>query len=225
MQKLKFLFISLVAIVSCASAGAQSLDRINIDINQVDVNVTRNQEHYRDLMNRFIKADTTLRLDELATIYYGFPYTYDYTYDPMADYSEIIELCNNMQYAKALPLVREELKRNPVSIKLLSEAVAGCAFSENSDDLMAAQDYQNRLDMLVTTIMATGKGYKEKKPFHVISTADAKAIMTYALGVEEDKWQTAVDNNILAFLFHFKGHGRDNLLYFDIAPEVNFLKQ
>ncbi|MDE7136099.1 MAG: DUF4919 domain-containing protein [Muribaculaceae bacterium] len=225
MQKLKFLFISLVSFICFASAGAQSLDRINIDINQVDVNVTRNQEHYRDLMNRFIKADTTLRLDELATIYYGFPYTYDYTYDPTADYSEIIELCNNMNYAKALPLVREELKRNPVSIKLLSEAVAGCAFSENTDDLMAAQDYQNRLDMLVTTIMATGKGYKENKPFRVISSADAKAIMTYALGVEEDKWQTAVDNNILAFLFHFKGHGRDNLLYFDIAPEVNFLKQ
>lgn len=225
MLKLKFLFISLVSFICFASAGAQSLDRINIDINQVDVNVTRNQEHYRDLMNRFIKADTTLRLDELATIYYGFPYTYDYTYDPTADYSEIIELCNNMNYAKALPLVREELKRNPVSIKLLSEAVAGCAFSENTDDLMAAQDYQNRLDMLVTTIMATGKGYKENKPFRVISSADAKAIMTYALGVEEDKWQTAVDNNILAFLFHFKGHGRDNLLYFDIAPEVNFLKQ
>lgn len=224
-MKLKIVFIALLSLLGFAGADAQSLDRINIDINQVDVNVTRNQEHYRDLMNRFVKADTTLRIDELATIYYGFPYTYDYNYDPTADYTEIIALCDSMDYARALPMVREELKRNPVSLKLLSEAVACCAFSEKSEDLMAAQDYQNRLDMLVTTIMATGKGFKEKKPFHVISSADAKTIMTYALGVEEDKWQTAIDNNILAFLFHFKGHGRDNLLYFDIAPEVKFLQQ
>ena len=69
-MKLKQRFLlALLTLFAFTSARAQENDRIDVDLNLIKVNVTMNPEHYRELMDRYMHADTTLRLDEMA------PYT------------------------------------------------------------------------------------------------------------------------------------------------------
>lgn len=218
-QQFKYIIATLVTFMAFSAMKAQELDRISIDFNQVEVNVSMDPSHYNELLGRFCAADTMLRLDEIATIYYGFPTTINY--DPTALYVEIDERFDAKDYNGALAAIRKALELDPVDLELLYKASVASLNTNDPDDLLACGNYQNRFHMLVTTIMATGKGYDYDRPFLVIKKRDADAIMEHILGVSDSR--SAAYENLIGYMFRFSGNQRDNVLYFNNSPEIRFL--
>lgn len=218
-RKFKYIIAALAAFMTFPSMKAQELDRISIDFNQVEVNVSMDPSHYNELLSRFCAADTTLRLDEIATVYYGFPSTINY--DPTALYVEVDELFDAKNNSGALSAIREALEIDPVDLELLYKASVASLNTGDPDDLMSCGNFQARFHMLITTIMATGKGYDYDRPFLVIKKRDADAIMEHILGVTDAR--SAAYENLIGYMFRFSGNQRDNVLYFNNSPEVKFL--
>lgn len=217
--KLKYMIAAFATIMAFSAMKAQELDRISIDFNQVEVNVSMDPSHYNELLGRFCAADTTLRLDEIATVYYGFPTTINY--DPTALYVEVADRLDANDNRGALTAIREALEVDPVDLELLYKASVASLNTGDPDDLMACGNFQTRFHMLVTTIMATGKGYDYDRPFLVIKKRDADAIMKHILGVTDAR--SAAYENLIGYMFRFSGNQRDNVLYFNNSPEIRFL--
>lgn len=218
-RKIRYFIAAFAALMAFSAMKAQELDRISIDFNQVEVNVSMDPSHYNELLGRFCAADTTLRIDEIATVYYGFPSTINF--DPTALYIDIDERLDANDNTGALALIREALEVDPVDLELLYRASVATLNTGDPDDLMDCGKYQTRFHMLVTTIMATGKGYDYDRPFLVIKKRDADAIMKHILGVEDAR--SASYENLIGYMFRFSGNQRDNVLYFNNSPEIKFL--
>ncbi len=78
-MKFRLFLVAVSALLFSSSLCAQ--DRINVDLNAIEVDMTMNPSRYRDLQQRFIQADTTLTADEIATVYYGQGFTFEYDPD------------------------------------------------------------------------------------------------------------------------------------------------
>lgn len=214
-MKFKTIFIAASIIIAASSADAQKLGRMNIDYNNIEVGVTMNPQNYKDLKARFINGDSSLTDDEIAIVYYGYPATFDY--NPKADYSYLHDDFDAKNYKAVLPKIKKELMKNPVSLDLLAMAAVASANSDELDDLLNVGKLQERFHMVINIIMASGKGFEQERPFYVLSESDARAFLKNVFGITDFK--SASDGDLVAYLFKFPGNPRDNVLYFNVAPQ------
>ena len=193
-------------------ARAEGDERIDVDLNLIKVNVTMNPDHYRDLMDRYMKADTTLRLDEVATVYYGYAATIDYA--PDLTFPEIDEAIADENYAKAFQLSLDASKEATVSLPVLINVIKLMPQIELKDNLDAYLNVRQRLEMLVGTILASGTGIRRELPFKVISEGDMMVILKDRLNVGEIVDRSKI-GEIDAVKITFPTNSREHILYFD----------
>lgn len=217
---MKYLLTALLTILTLPCAFAQVNDKIDIDYNKVEVNVLTNRQHYQDQLQRYIAADTTMRLDEIALVYYGYPSTLEY--DPTIDYSSIRDQFAKKEYKKVLEQVREALPADPVNLDLIVMGALSASKVNSKADAAYLANLQNRFNMLVTAIMASGSGVDVNSPFKIIRAADAMVLMRNVIGIT-DITNDAQADNIMAYVFRLPQSQRDNILYFDITPQQKFL--
>lgn len=208
-NKILLLLISLLTVLG---ARAESNDRIDVDLNLIKVNVTMHPDHYRELMDRYMQADTTLRLDEVATVYYGYAATIDYA--PDLTFPEIDEAIEAEEYAKAFNLSIEAAKEAPVSLPVLINVIKLMPKIELRDNLDAYLNIRQRLEMLIGTILASGTGIRRELPFKVISEGDMMVILKDILNVGEIVGRSKI-GDIDAVKITFPTNSREHILYFD----------
>ncbi|MDE5573316.1 MAG: DUF4919 domain-containing protein, partial [Muribaculaceae bacterium] len=70
--------ILFIALFICASLSSfASKPRLDIDLDKIRFEVAQNPAEFKALMNRFVSGDTSLSLEQLAKIYFGYAFTYD----------------------------------------------------------------------------------------------------------------------------------------------------
>ncbi|MDE6316817.1 MAG: DUF4919 domain-containing protein [Muribaculaceae bacterium] len=212
-MKLKHkILLVLLTLLTFVGAHAEGNERIDVDLNLIKVNVTMNPEHYRDLMDRYLKADTTLRLDEMATVYYGYASTIDYA--PDLTFPEIDEAIADENYDKAFRLSIEAAKEAPLSLPVLINVIKLMPQIELKENLDAYLNIRQRLEMLIGTILASGTGIRRELPFKVISEGDMMVILKDILNVEEIVGRSKI-GEIDAVKITFPTNSREHILYFD----------
>lgn len=209
--KLKIL-LALLTLFTFAGARAQQSERIDVDLNLIKVNVTMNPEHYRELMNRYLQADTTLRLDEVATVYYGYAATPDYA--PDLTFPEIDEAMSLENYEKAYKLSLAAAKEAPVSLPVLINVIKLMPQIDLKGNLDSYLNIRQRLEMLIGTILASGTGIRRELPFKVISEADMMVILKDILNVDSIVDRSKI-GQLDALKITFPTSSREHILYFD----------
>lgn len=191
-----------------------------VDYGALEVKVRTNPAEYRELLSRFIDADTTLTADQLADVYYGFAFTP--SYEPTDSFPDIHEAYRARDYQKVAELVEPALQLNPVSLDLSILALTAYENGASATPGENARRMAIRIEQLVNTIIDSGKGTSASSPFFVISDSDRIRLLNNVIGIGQIVGTSAVGDNIVAFRFFFPGTSRLNILYFDETPELRF---
>lgn len=145
----------------------------------------RNEPFYRQLVDRFERADTTLCESDFLILYYGYAYRDEYHYRDMNN--SWGELYENKHHAEAYAALCELLKRNPASLNLLRIAFGlGCEAGRPTEEL---NRIVWRLNVLMKHITLLGDGSK-KRPIMLVSPRDIYTVMRVVLGVKQFRTKT-----------------------------------
>ena len=214
---LKKIALNIVAVV-----GGFFGDQAKVDYNALEVEMRMNPDRYRQLMERFENADTTLTNDELTFLYYGAAFTPSYA--PGAKYTDIAQAIEDKNFEQASVLADKALQQDPMSLELNILALE--ASEKGAND--AAHHIRTarlgfRCDMIANTILESGRGTNAHSPFVVTSEADMMRIMRNVLGVSQLMGRTTV-GSIDALKFNLPGNDRMHILYFDNTRQAQFEK-
>ena len=208
----RYILFTLALLSSVFTLAAQGFD-----MNAVEVDVKLHPERYRQLLDRFEKADTTLTVPQLATVYFGYSFTPDYVAGE--SFVNVQDAYDSGDYARAEELAAEALKLNPVSLELSVLALAASDHLRSKGSYgKKILDYGTRCDLIATAILESGRGTSAASPFHVIAWSDVSRILRNVLGVERIVDRTKV-GNIDAVKVIFPGSDRQHILYFDNSRE------
>lgn len=221
MEFKKRILLVLLTLMTVAGLRAQNNERIDVDLNLIKVNVSMHPEYYRQLMDRYLQADTTLRLDELATVYYGYAATIDY--DPDLTYPEIDEAIEAQDYTTAFNLSIEKAKESPVSLPVLINVIKLMPQIDLKGNIDAYLNIRTRLQMLIGTILASGTGIRRELPFKVISEGDMMVMLKDILEVDQIVDRSKI-GDLDAVKITFPNDSREHILYFDNTLHDKFKK-
>lgn len=165
-MKLRILLVSLLATVC---AAAQVPDEEDILRKTLD---SESEFYYPGLMLRYQSGDTTLTATDYHYLYYGF--AYQDAYSPLKripaenQILEIFERGESLSFEEAAEVValgKQVMETDPFSPKNLN--FMAYAYGVTGDTISAAV-YADRLKKVLGTILASGTGLKEDRPWHVL---------------------------------------------------------
>ena len=149
--------ILFIALFICASLSSfASKPRLDIDLDKIRFEVAQNPAEFKALMNRFVSGDTSLSLEQLAKIYFGYAFTYDY--DPTDTYDNINQAYEQLDYNTTWLLCSEALKVNPVSLDLMVKALVAANNGTNERARRDLPALRNRFSILSDMILSKGPG-------------------------------------------------------------------
>lgn len=186
-MRLKILLISLVSLLACTVSMAQEVEAPNYKEIRSSMNNPNSDSYYPRLMDRYLKQDTTLSLQQYRTLYYGFTLQEDFV-PYQAERDELLH-------------VRSQIAQNPKDKVLVSRALnmALSAYRDNPFSLLAIQtiafcytslDDKNNYDIwniqkngILDAIVSSGDGETEESAIHVISVEHEYEVL-YRMGLE-----------------------------------------
>ncbi|MDE7369695.1 MAG: DUF4919 domain-containing protein [Muribaculaceae bacterium] len=215
--------ILFIALFICASLSSfASKPRLDIDLDKIRFEVAQNPAEFKALMNRFVSGDTSLSIEQLAKIYFGYAFTYDY--DPTDTYDNINQAYEQLDYNTTWLLCSEALKVNPVSLDLMVKALVAANNGTNERARRDLPALRNRFSMLSDLILATGRGTTPESPFKVICAEDIARIVNNVICVEEVTGQATV-RDIDAIKVKLPTSSRQHILYFDNSIQKKFERE
>ena len=207
----KKIIISIALFFTLFTLSAADKD-FKVDLNRIKVETATNPDLYRALLNRFVVGDSTLTMDEMATVYYGYAFTIDYM--PTDNYDAIQESYTQGKYAETWHLCEEALKYNPVSLDLTIKALVSATNCNLKNAQAMIPALQNRYELISTLILMSGKGTDVDSPFIVICEQDINRILRNVICVESIIGQTGI-RNLVAYKVKLAMNDRQHILYFD----------
>lgn len=199
-------------IINTFAALAQN-EFMPIDYEEMKQFVKNERTEYDLLFTRFEQGDPTLSQEEVARIYYGFPFTEKY--NSFALYMNIDKAYAKNDFAAALPLIEQELKKNPVSLSLLIKAMT-CCLSLKDPDLQSFLDNASlRYQQITQAILATGNGTSKETAYKVICVSDEYEIIFKPLQATSIQQQSTLENKY--DVFKVKLPTGKTKIFFDIS--------
>lgn len=193
-----------------------------VDYQALEVEMSQNPAEYREMLDRFIKGDTTLTPAQVAKVYYGFALTP--SYEPTDSFPEIRKAFAEENYALVDSLLPEALALNPVSLTLLNIGQRTYEKGVGSTPGANALNMAIRFDILAQAILDSGRGTLSQSPFYVISSDDLRSILKDVIMIGPVLGTDTV-GDIDAVKFSFPGKNRIHILYFDNTIEKKFLNE
>lgn len=129
---------------------------------------------YDSLLVRFQRGDTTMSLEELRHVYYGYihqdaysPYKSDGNRDQLREIQQKDSLTTE-DFLKVLELTGETLSDDPFNLRVMSTAADAAYFLEDTATLMRMVFQYNAI---IDVILSSGYGLEEENAFYVISVS------------------------------------------------------
>ncbi len=137
---------------------------------------------YSLLMNRYKNNDSTLSLDELRTLYYGFIFTNEYKAYGSSKFNDSLRVYyrkDSLTHADCMDMIRLEnyvVEEFPFDIRHLN--ALGYCYSRTGQRKLSEFAYW-KADAVVRTINSSGNGLKEKTAWHVIAVGHEYDLLDY----------------------------------------------
>ncbi|MBO4850488.1 MAG: DUF4919 domain-containing protein [Prevotella sp.] len=179
--------------------GQEEREVIPVNWKEVKEVAEKDPQRIKDLVARLSAnvIDTTMTWNERILAYYGQSFLTPYT--ELGEGRELDKLLNEGKYEECLVGAKEQLKKNPVSLKALRNAVFSITLMARDStkhydvSLDEGKVYFNRMNRIFNTIAITGEGTKEK-PFYVTAVSDEYLFMNYYLEIWETGSQYLSEN-------------------------------
>ncbi len=203
---------------------------IPVDWKEIKKVAENNPQQINDLVARMATSeiDTTMTWNERIMAYYGQSYV-----TPMTELSEgmtLDKLLKDGKYEECLSGAKELLKKNPVSLKALSNALYAMMYmlkdstNHHSISRDEARTYYNRMHRILNTIAVTGDG-TEERPFYVTAVSDEYLFMRHYLEIGKTKMQYLTDHFDVFELEETSDYYTRPKLYFDITRTLEIEKE
>src|SRR5258705_7908700 len=128
---MKHLILFVGLLISSHFLSAQKVSNINFDA--VKKTADSSSGNYKKLLDRFIKADTTLTKEDYNTIYYGQCFQNDYDpYGADEDFDKFKKLYQGEDFTNALPIALKMVEKNPMDMKMTFKALV-CYYKLNDE--------------------------------------------------------------------------------------------
>ena len=172
------------------------------------------------------ETDTTMTWEERILAYFGQSFL-----TPMTEISEgtaLDKLLNEGKYVECLAGAKELLKKNPVSLKALSNAIYAMfhMFRDSTNHDISrdeARNYYFRMHNILNTIAKTGDG-TEEQPFYVTAVSDEYVFMRHYLEINKRKGQYITGHFDVFELEETSKHFSHPKLFFEITRVLEIEK-
>lgn len=213
MKKFAIIFLMIAAFVQAKA----------VDYGALEVEVRTHPDQYKELLDRFVAADTTLTPNQVATVYFGFPFTP--SYEPTDTFPAVHEALEAKNYGEVARLAEEALQLNPLSLSMTMVALKAYENGAGDHPGLNASKMAIRRDAIIGAIVDSGKGVDPGAPFYVISDDDLQTFLFNVLGIGNVIGTSSIgDESVTAYKFVFTGQPRIHILYFNRAPQLQFVK-
>lgn len=170
---MKFIVFAILFYATVCNSTANELSFLPVNYEEIEKNISdsTSQYFYPPLLERYVNSDTTLTVEELRHVYYG--YSFSDEYDPLILSEELDSVqfymskpyFSNNDFEQIIKFGELHLKKFPFdtyAISYLFHAYERIGNIEMRDKLTL------RLFSIVDAIMSTGNGVEFNYPLHVI---------------------------------------------------------
>ena len=184
------LFVFAFFLLMPASIQAQGeREIIPVDWKEVQKVAEENPQQIKQLVARLSanEIDTTMTWKERILAYYGQSYLTPKT--EIEAGLDLDKLLRENKYEECLAGAKELLKKNPVSLKALSNAIYATMYllRDSTKQGVISRDearaHYQRMHRILNTIAKTGDG-TEEKPFYVTAVSDEYLFMRHYLEIQ-----------------------------------------
>lgn len=173
MTKLLLLFTIFSVAIAYSQSPQFQPDPPNYDLIEKEIKDEKSKFYYPVLMERYMKNDTTLTMEEYKYLYYG--YVYQPKYRPYWHCDNIEKLVNYYKKENFTEADKDEI------IKLAKECIEDFPFDIRQMNMISyiyylKGDEENsyiwamKTQSIIHTILYTGSGLNENEAWHVIIT-------------------------------------------------------
>ncbi|MBO4488145.1 MAG: DUF4919 domain-containing protein [Bacteroidales bacterium] len=215
-KKIRLLLIALLLCVANTPLKAQMGDKpLNVDYQKIEKFVQSQPDKFGALMTRFSAGDSSLTVEELATLYYGSFFSTDYDYEGAS--KALVDLKKQEDYKNAMDLCLKELEKSPCSIDLLFDAWLFAKELGQDNSL-----YGHRLNQILSVILASGDGREQKTAYKVVAVSDEYFIIYAVLGLNLRK-QALVGNCDVMTVYDEAAPDDTVDIWFDVSLHMSAL--
>ena len=221
---MKQLFIAFVFVLFLPMASHAQTERkiIPVDWKEIKSVADKDPQHIKDLVERMSaeEIDTTMTWNERILAYYGQSFLTPNT--EISEGFDLDNLLNEKKYEECFAGAKELLKKNPVSLKALSNAIYAAfnMFRDSTKYQNISRDetrvYYLRMQRILNTIAITGDG-TEEQPFYVTAVSDEYLFMRHYLEIQNRKKQYTTGKFDVFELEETSQYYSRPLLYFEIT--------
>ena len=224
------LFVFVIFLLMPASIQAQGeREIIPVDWKEVQKVAEENPQQIKQLVSRLSanEIDTTMTWNERILAYYGQSYLTPKT--ELEDGIDLDKLLREKKYEECLSGARELLKKNPVSLKALSNAIYATMYllrDSTKQDVISrdeARAFYHRMHRILNTIAKTGDG-TEEKPFYVTAVSDEYLFMRHYLEIQNRSKQYMTEKYDVFELEETSKYYSRPKLYFEITRVLEIEK-
>jgi hypothetical protein len=172
MKKLVFI---IALLFSTGFSYSQKIS--NVDFDAIKRKLDADPGLYKQLLDLFIQADSTLSNEDYYLVYYG--QCFQPSYDPNSvdheNYDKFKEYYSAENYVRALPYAMKIIDKKPLDMEMTLKALL-CYYSLNDDTnrLKLLPRYNN----MILTIHRSGNGLSEATAFVSMNMGDNYELMT-----------------------------------------------
>ena len=229
MRKVLFVFALLVLMPAISQAQTVRVTQ-PVDWEKVQKVAEKDPQRIKGLVARLSanEIDTTMTLNARILAYYGQSYL-----TPMTELNEGIKLdklLKDGKYEECLSGAKDLLKKNPVSLKALSNALYAMMYmlQDSTNQYGVSRDeartYYIRMHRVLNTIGATGDGTQER-PFYVTAVSDEYLFMRHNLEIGKTKMQYITEHYDVFELEETSEYYTRPKLFFDITRVLEIEKE
>lgn len=148
----------------------------NVDFTAIKKSLDAAPQLYQQLLDRFVKSDTTLTKDDYNTLYYGQCYQKDYSpYGSDADNLEKFRKHYDAEeYAKALPYAMKIIEKKPLDMQMTFKALVCNHYLKDEEN---KSKMGNRYNNIMLSIFESGDGKTAATAFVVMCISDEYELM------------------------------------------------
>jgi hypothetical protein len=221
MIKASILFTLIFFSISTDLVG-QKISNIDFDSIKLQTKDSTSRYYYPKLTQRFLELDTTLFLEDLVMIYYGYVFTDEYNpfANPDKNEAKFMALYEKAKFKKAIPYGQKALFDNPVNLNILIK-LSFCyrMLGDKFKTTMYAKLYFD----LLYTISQSGDG-KSVETAYVIINIDDEIELIEDLELVVDKHEVIEKTHVFVIdtLEQINKEGEIEKLYINLSKPYDY---
>jgi len=175
-------YLILICVAMYGQAFAQKVELKKPDYKKIESNINDSNSplYYSQLMERYLRGDSTMNLEERRHLYYG--YTFQKRYAPYARYaySDSVrsllarEHLERDDYERISTFSERELRENPFSLSAINQKLISAEHLQDTTDFLI---HLSKMRIVFDALLSSGDGLSRETAFYVISTSHEYALL------------------------------------------------